>query len=115
MAAGVPGSRSLLTDIQAEIGSTIDIDGYWSLKGIMLFAINDEKIKGTALKVLLCHPLYCHISFCRGVTVQLDMDQCLSHRKNGNHKFDIPFKSLIMCITIKGKISINITQQIGYL
>ena len=50
MAAGVLGSRSLLTDIQAEIGSTIDIDGYWSLKGIMLLAINDEKIKGTALK-----------------------------------------------------------------
>ena len=89
MAAGAPGSCSSLTDIQAEIGSTINIDGYWSLKGIMLFAINDEEIKGTALKVLPCHPLYCHISFCRGVTVQLDMDPDLSPRKNGNHKFDI--------------------------
>lgn len=41
----------LITDIQAKIGNTIDIDRCWWWKGIVLLAINDEEIKGTALKV----------------------------------------------------------------
>lgn len=59
LAVSASGICSSLTEAQAKIGNTIDIDRCWwnSWKGIVQLAINDEEIKVTTLKTLPYHPL----------------------------------------------------------
>lgn len=112
VAASASGICLSLAAAQPQIGNTIDIDRCWPWKGIVLLAINDEEIKVTTLGTLQRQPLH---SFAEVLPLMWHSTGPFPLNRMGMVGWYFPLKSLIMGMDFKGKISRNITQQIGCL